>query len=126
DACPPGERLLEVSRAGAGRVDLYPLLGCDDRTLRQRYPHFYVPRHEGRWLRRNALVVLGNTGGAGALGVISGYAAHRDPMLRGHAAWALGRLGDARARAVLVRVAADPDPEVAAEAVTALAGTLAE
>ena len=100
------------------------LLAGDDRSLRDSYPHFYVPRNEGRWLRRNALVVLGNSGGGEAVGVLAGYAGHRDPMLRGHAAWALGRIGDVRARAVLRRVATDPDPAVAEEAGSALAGTL--
>jgi len=123
EACPPGERLLEGATSGDGRVDLHRLIGADDASLRAAFPHFYVPRNEGRWLRRNSLVVLGNTGGTAAVGVLAGYAAHADPMLRGHAAWALGRIGDARARAVLRRVAAtDPDPAVAAEAVEALEG----
>jgi epoxyqueuosine reductase len=116
--------LLAVSTGAWGRVDVLGLLARDDRSLRDIYPHFYVPRNQGRWLRRNALVVLGNTGGDRAVGVLAGYAAHRDPMLRGHAAWALGRLGDARARAVLERVAADPDPAVAEEAGAALTGSL--
>ena len=126
DACPPGDRLVAAGATPGGRVDVYALLRADDATLRAAVPHFYVPRNEGRWLRRNALVVLGNTGGSDAVGVLSGYAAHRDPVLRGHAAWALGRLGGARTRAVLRRVAAgDPDARVVAEAMAALDGTLA-
>ncbi len=126
EACPPGDRLLAGAAAPGGRVDVYAMLGTDDATLRAAVPHFYVPRNEGRWLRRNALVVLGNTGGPDAVGVLSGYAAHRDPVLRGHAAWALGRIGDARSRAVLQRVVGgDPDGHVAAEAMAALEGTLA-
>jgi epoxyqueuosine reductase len=121
EACPPGDRLLAAATRPEGGVDVYRLLASDDRSLRAAFPHFYVPRNEGRWLRRNALVVLGNTGGPAAVGVLAGYASHCDPMLRGHAAWALGRIGDARARAVLRRmVADDPDPAVVAEA----AGTL--
>ena len=122
DACPPGDRLLQISNTKAGRVDMYEVLGWDDATLRASFPHFYVPRNQGRWLRRNALVVLGNTGGAAAVGVLSGYAAHPDPMLRGHAAWALGRIGDPRGRAVLTRIARDADAEVAREATMALGG----
>jgi epoxyqueuosine reductase len=126
EACPPGDRLLASSVPAKGRVDVYRLLAADDRSLRAAYPHFFVPRNEGRWLRRNALVVLGNTGGGGAVGVLAGYAAHRDPMLRGHAAWSLGRIADARARAVLEMVRRnDPDPEVVAEAAAALAAVAA-
>ncbi len=127
EACPPGDRALVAGESVfAGRVDVYRMLAVDDRTLRAAFPHFYVPRNQGRWLRRNALVVLGNCGGAAAIGVLAGYAAHHDPMLRGHAAWALGRIDDSRARAVLVRVAStDPDAAVVAEAAAGLAGTLA-
>jgi epoxyqueuosine reductase len=122
EACPPGDRLLASAVPGRGRVDVYRLLAADDRSLRSAYPHFFVPRNEGRWLRRNALVVLGNTGGSGAVGVLAGYAAHSDPMLRGHAVWSLGRIRDARACAVLEVVQeTDPDPEVVAEAAAALA-----
>jgi hypothetical protein len=35
------------------------------------------------------------------VGVLAGFAGHRDPMLREHAAWALERVGGARARAAL-------------------------
>jgi epoxyqueuosine reductase len=126
DACPPGDRVRAAATAASGRIDIYRLLALPDAALRASYPHFYVPRHQGRWLRRNALVVLGNTGGPEAVGVLAGYAGHHDPMLRGHAAWALGRGGDPRGRAVLARMASDdPDPQVRAEAVAALAGTLA-
>ncbi|MEK7253036.1 MAG: tRNA epoxyqueuosine(34) reductase QueG [Actinomycetota bacterium] len=125
DACPPGDRLLALATNPVGRVDVYALLGSDDAALRASVPHFYVPRNEGRWLRRNALVVLGNTGGPGSVGVLAGYSGHRDPMLRGHAAWSLGQVGDARAKAVLRRIAgSDPDEQVAAEATAALDGTL--
>jgi epoxyqueuosine reductase len=126
EACPPGDRLLAGAATPGGRVDVYAMLSSDDATLRAAVAHFYVPHNEGRWLRRNALVVLGNTGGPDAVGVLSGYAAHRDPVLRGHAAWALGRIGDARSRAVLRRVVGgDADGRVAAEAMAALEGTLA-
>jgi epoxyqueuosine reductase len=126
EACPPGDRLLASTAPGTGRVDVYRLLAADDRSLRAAYPHFFVPRNEGRWLRRNALVVLGNTGSGGAVGVLAGYAGHRDPMLRAHAVWSLGRIADARARAVLELVRrTDPDPEVVSEAAAALAAVAA-
>lgn len=126
EACPPGDRLLAAITAEQGSVDVSGLLAMDDATLRAEYPQFYVPRNSGRWLRRNCLVVLGNTGGAAAIGLLAGYAGHRDSMLRGHAVWALGRIDDPRGRAVLARVvASDPDAAVVAEAAAALAGTLA-
>ena len=47
---------------GTGRVDLISLLATADRTLLRRYGHFYIPQRRPRYLRRNALVALGNTG----------------------------------------------------------------
>jgi epoxyqueuosine reductase len=101
DACPPGGRLLEASAQRRGRVDLLALLASDDRTLLRAYGHFYVPRRQARYLRRNALVALGNAGGGGAALVAAGYLGHPDWLLRAHAAWALGRLGGPMARAAL-------------------------
>ena len=45
-----------------------------------------------RWLRRNALVAAGNTGGAEERAAVEEYAGHEDGLLREHAAWALARL----------------------------------
>jgi epoxyqueuosine reductase len=122
EACPPGRRLLRRAADPRGRVDVAGLLSCDDRSLLARFGHFYIPRRRARFLRRNALVVLGNTGGRSAVAVASGYAAHPDPLLRAHAVWALGRLGGPLARAALARVAARGDePMVAEEVAPALA-----
>ena len=125
DACPPGYRAIGATDAASGRVALVPLLAMDDRRLRAAFARFYVPRNDVRYLRRNALVALGNSGSANSVGVVAGYAGHPDPLLRGHASWALGRLGGPRAYAALRLVAAtDRDPGVVAEARSALAGTV--
>jgi epoxyqueuosine reductase len=124
EACPPGLRALGSGQRGPGRFDLLGLLAADDVTLRNRFPHFFVPRNEGRYLRRNAIVALGNAGGSSAGAVLAGYCGHHDPLIRGHAAWALGRVGGSGAVPVLRSVAqSDPDPDVRAEAEAAL-GTL--
>lgn len=100
-ACPPGSALLARSTVPVGRIDLIDVLGSSDRALLGRFGHFYVPRNQARFLRRNALVALGNSGERSLVGVAAGYLGHPDPLLRSHAAWALGALGGARARAAL-------------------------
>src|SRR5207302_1451240 len=66
DVC-PWNRGVEKRRAGepAGEahVSLLDWLRADDAELRLRYDRLFVPRNEGRWLRRNALVAAGNVGG---------------------------------------------------------------
>jgi epoxyqueuosine reductase len=86
-------------------VDLAGLLAADDAALRQRFGHWYMPGRRVRYLRRNALVALGNAGGRGAGQAAAGYLEHADPLLRGHAAWALGELGGTEARTALTRAA---------------------
>jgi epoxyqueuosine reductase len=84
-----GERPSEASEAHVSLVDW---LRADPEELRRRYDRLYVPRNDGRWLRRNALVAAGNVGGRSERGAVEPYAAHEDEMLREHAVWALARL----------------------------------
>ena len=51
-----------------------------------------MPRDDGRWLRRNALVAAGNVGGAAERAAVEPYLEDGDDVLREHAAWALARL----------------------------------
>ena len=106
EACPPGGRLLAGSTAARGRTDLLELLGADDATLLDRYGHWYIPRRQPRYLRRNALIALGNTGGPRAAAVAAGFLSNPDWLLRAHAAWAVGEVGDELAAVVLDAAAA--------------------
>ena len=46
-------------------VDVLDLLAADDETLLERHGRWYIADRDPRWLRRNALVVLGNIGDPG-------------------------------------------------------------
>ncbi len=76
----------------SGHVDLVGWLEQDGRALRDAYDRLYVPRNEPRWLQRNALVALGNTGGAGQRVLLERYAAGEDELLAEHARWALAQV----------------------------------
>jgi epoxyqueuosine reductase len=58
----------------------------------RRYDRLYVPRNDDRYLRRNALVALGNVGGPEQRAAAETFLDHGDELLREHAAWALDRL----------------------------------
>jgi epoxyqueuosine reductase len=122
EVCPPNRRAARVSvppPAGARAeptVDLLALLAASDDELLARHGRWYVPRRQARYLRRNALVVLGNVGRGDDPAIAAALAtalASDDPLVRGHAVWAARRLG----RDDLVRAAVldDPDPLVRAE-----------
>ncbi len=98
DVC-PWNRGIEQRRAGlepdpAAHVDLVDWLSESGDALVGGLDRLYVPRNEPRWLRRNALVALGNVGQAEArtVEVLRRFAQHEDAMLADHAAWALARL----------------------------------
>jgi epoxyqueuosine reductase len=123
EACPPGRRARDAAGESIrGREDLRALLAAGDASLLERFAHFYIPGRRARYLRRNALVALGNSGGEGAVATASAFLHDPDPLLRAHAAWALGRLGGPAAREALRGAAgAEEDPAVAGEIGRALA-----
>jgi hypothetical protein len=101
DACPPTVRLgrrhaRALDPAAEAWVDVLALLDADDQTLLDRHGRWYIAGREPRWLRRNALVVLGNTADAGdqrVQEVLARYRHHDDPILAEHATWASRQLG---------------------------------
>ena len=96
DVC-PWNRGVEKRRAGVPtgeaetHVSLVDWLEAEDADLRERYERLFVPRNDPRYLRRNALVALGNTGAPEHRPLLERYAGSDDPLLREHAEWALAR-----------------------------------
>jgi epoxyqueuosine reductase len=98
DVC-PWNRGIEKRRDGEPlpqgaepNVSLLEWLRADGEELAGRYDRLYVPRNDSRYLRRNALVALGNVGRPEDASLAEPYAANGDPLLREHAQWALRRL----------------------------------
>jgi epoxyqueuosine reductase len=100
-ACPPGKPALDRVSGVADTLDPRRVLVMSDPELESLVEHWYVPSRRMRFVRRNALVALGNTGDASALGLASQYLEHDDPLLRGHAAWAVGRIGGPEALSIV-------------------------
>jgi epoxyqueuosine reductase len=103
EVCPPN-RVAMRPRPGPGpapgpgqsEVDLLDMLAAPDAELMARYGRWYIPQRDPRYLRRNALIALGNTGDGRSGPVESamrGYLTSPDELLRAHAVWAVLRLG---------------------------------
>ena len=75
-------------------VSLHDWLERDADDLVEEYDRLYVPRNDGRWLRRNALVATGNVGSAELSERVERHARSDDEMLAGTAAWALARMDE--------------------------------
>ena len=73
-------------------VSLVEWLEQDGEVLTRRYDRLYVPRNDPRYLRRNALVALGNIGTAEHLPAVAPYLEDADALLREHAEWAASRI----------------------------------
>jgi epoxyqueuosine reductase len=104
EVCPPNGRAgregrVPVHVAGAEPEAWVPLLGllaASDDELLARHGRWYIAGRDPRWLRRNALVALGNVGDGADAAVVSAlrrFLTGDDPLLREHAAWAAARLG---------------------------------
>jgi len=102
EACPPNrlEDRRHPPREATGDdepwVPVLDLLAASDEELLDRHGRWYIPRRQPRYLRRNALVVLGNVGDGADPEVEAALRralADPDPIVRSHAAWAAERLG---------------------------------
>jgi epoxyqueuosine reductase len=98
DVC-PWNRGIEKRRAGheppAGaepHVSLVDWLEAEQEELVGHYDRLFVPKKDARYLRRNALVALGNTGGPEHRAAVEPFLTDPDPLLREQAAWALARM----------------------------------
>lgn len=102
EACPPNrlaDRQHPPPPAGPDaepRVSLVALLDATDAELLDNYGRWYIPGRQARYVRRNALVALGNVGDGddpAVTRVLRAALDSGDEMLREHAAWAAERLG---------------------------------
>ena len=98
DVC-PWNRGVEKRRAeeplpeGAeANVSLVEWLESDADELARRYERLFVPRKDGRFLKRNALVALGNVGRQEDRAVAERYMT--DPMVKEYAQWACAKLDE--------------------------------
>lgn len=98
EVCPPNRRQEAPDPESDihAWVPLLELLASSDEDLLESYGAWYIPNREPRYLRRNALVALGNIGDSEdptVAGTLDTYVADVDPMLREHAEWAADQLG---------------------------------
>jgi epoxyqueuosine reductase len=105
EVCPPTvrfERRTESSTLTIVRKPAKPwasvaaILTNDDETLLSEFGAWYIADRDPKWLRRNALIILGNIGDASdstVVDLLNKYLHHTDPLLRAHAVWAAARLG---------------------------------
>ena len=116
EVCPPTVRRAIVESSGVkprAWVDVMSILALDDQTLLTKFKAWYISDRDPKWLRRNALIILGNIGDSSDEAtqlILKQYLVDPDPVLRAHAVWAAARLGLKQ-----FLPASDRDPIVQAE-----------
>ena len=102
EVCPPNRVRVRHRARGAAPPDhqawvsVLDLLDASDSELMTAYGRWYIPRREPRYLRRNALVVLANTGEPSEPRVraaVNRALSDPDPLIQAHAVWCARRLG---------------------------------
>ena len=105
EVCPPTIRFEKKSNVSTvaisvkqptAWVSVKKILTSDDESLIKEFGAWYIANRDPKWLRRNALIILGNIGDAKdalVLKLLKQYLSHADPVLRAHAVWAAARLG---------------------------------
>lgn len=98
EVCPPNIRFGRsrpnaVVEPPVATVDLAWLLTASDDEILAGVGRWYIADRQPRWLRRNALIALGNLRplAAGGRCLLERYAACPDEVLAEHARWALDR-----------------------------------
>ncbi|MCB0957073.1 MAG: tRNA epoxyqueuosine(34) reductase QueG [Ilumatobacter sp.] len=123
EVCPPAVRFgprHQVPPGSTGsaprpQVDLLEVLQADDAGVMALWGRWYLADRDPRWVRRNALVALGNAGSAAAgdarvAALLARYRVHSDPVLREHAEWATRRLLGDQSPTAAPSAAPSPEP----------------
>ncbi len=87
---------VEPEAGSEPAVGLLDLLAASDEDLLSAHGRWYIAERDPRYLRRNALVALGNVGDPADPATVSAlarYVRSDDPLLAEHARWAADRLG---------------------------------
>jgi epoxyqueuosine reductase len=108
----------EGSETDEAEIDLLEMLASSGPDLLARHGRWYIPQRDPRYLRRNALIALGNVGDGESPEVeatLERYLDGPDDLLRAHAVWAAISLGRRDLVASRPGLAHDPSPLVREE-----------
>lgn len=120
-SCPPGHPAMRRAEEVSSEDSFARMLSLSDDDLVDNHSWWFIPRRDGRFIRRNLLVAAGNSGEPEDFAAVTDHLYHRSSMIRGHAAWASARAGGGKAAASIRRaLEAERTPEGREEMLLAL------
>lgn len=110
----PGDEGGGIDGGNTGEsIDVLDLLESSDGELMERFGRWYIPERNPIWVRRNALIILGNVAqiplSPRAVAVLETCAQSSNPYLRAQTLWTAHRLGVDH---IVSALSADLDPVV--------------
>ena len=90
-SCPPGQT-KNFNKIKKNSVNLKKILSMSNKDLVDKYSWFYVPKRNGDFLKRNALIALANNPDETAVDIIYGLLNSDSEIIRFYSIWAIWKL----------------------------------
>lgn len=120
-SCPPGHPALRAADPGLTSFSFLDMLAREDEALLEDHGWWYVPRRDGKYIRRNLLVAAGNSEEESVRPALIDHLTHPSSMIRGHAAWSVARsMGPDASRPLEHALKGERAPEAREEMLLAL------
>lgn len=108
--------LVHSSDGRTARIGVLDILEASDEDLMERLGRWYIPERNPIWVRRNALIILGNVApiplSPRVVAILKTCARSDDSVIRAQTLWTAHRVG---AREIVSELALDSDPHVKEE-----------
>ena len=92
-SCPPGQdRIINISSNSS--VDLIEILNTESEELVKKYNWFYIPKRDGDFLKRNAIIALANNPSQNSKDTFLKLLNSESDLIRFYCIWALWKIGE--------------------------------
>jgi epoxyqueuosine reductase len=90
-SCPPGQT-KDFNASKTNTVDLKIILSMSNEDLVDKYSWFYIPKRNGDFLKRNAIIALANNPDEDSLNIIYTLLKSDSEIIRFYAIWAVWKI----------------------------------
>ena len=92
-SCPPGQGVATNNNIDSS-VDLVQVLNSDSSDLLELYNWFYIPKRNGDFLKRNAIIALANNPSSDTKEVFINLLKSNSDLVRLYCIWGLWKIGE--------------------------------